>query len=196
MKQSLIVALLLLTSLVLIGAGGAKRNLLKNGGFERFVGNEPDGWTTTNIPKTVTVVSPSPRAHGGTTAVKCEVRTFGGSKIAGMIRQKDISISAPTLVMNGYYVLSSVGKDIGYIALDFQNEDGSTIGTFDHELSGTKADFTRFALTINVPPTAVRVELKCTLLPGPGGGTVHEGSTLLLDDLELLEVSPEQKPVP
>ena len=43
------VAMLVLPLLLAFSPAG--RNLLKNGDFEKFKENEPEGWETTNIPK-------------------------------------------------------------------------------------------------------------------------------------------------
>ena len=178
---------------ILIASAG--RNLLKNGNFEKFSGSEPEGWTTTNIPKTLTVVSPTPRAHGGKTAVKCEVGDFFGSKMAGMVRQRDIDVPSSDLKMSGYYLLNSVGKDLGYIAFDFQNAEGSTVGTSEHHLTAGGADFSPFTFTVPVPSGSVHLELKCTLLSTQEDGKLHSGTFLILDDLELAAVASEGQPI-
>ena len=161
------------------------RNLLKNGDFEKFKGSEPEGWETTNIPKVLTVVSPSIKAHGGKTAVRCEVKDFFGSKMAGMVCQKEIDISGKSLQMNGYYALNSVGKDAGFVAFDFQNADGNTVKLFEENLVGPTVEFKLFTVTVPVPPTAEHLCMRCTILPGEGSEKLHEGTYILFDDLQL-----------
>ncbi len=185
-----------ISCLLLTGAGPSGRNLLKNGNFEKFTGSEPDAWSTTNIPKLLTVVSPSGKSRSGNFAVKCEVKDFHGSKMAGMIRQKEIDVSGETLRLSGYFLLNSVGKDVGYIALDFQNDEGSTIGMTEHQLTAVKTDFVPFSFDAKVPASSVHLEVKCTLLATTESGNLHEGSSLLLDDLELVGLAAEQKIVP
>ena len=161
------------------------RNLLKNGDFEKFKGSEPEGWETTNIPKVLTVVSPSTRVHGGKTAVRCDVKDFFGSKMAGMVCQKEVDIAGQSLQMNGYYALHSVGKDAGFVAFEFQNADGNTVKLYEENLIEPTEEFKLFSLTVPVPPSAEHLCVRCTILPGTGGERLHEGSYIVFDDLQV-----------
>ncbi|MER3523457.1 MAG: hypothetical protein C4326_05150 [Ignavibacteria bacterium] len=69
-----------------LGAGGV--NLLKNGDFEKFVGGEPVGWTTNNIPSMLVIVSSSSLSASGKSAVRYDVKKFYETNMAGMINQK------------------------------------------------------------------------------------------------------------
>ena len=175
-------------------AGATKldgQNLIRNGNFESFAGNEPKFWNTTNIPKILDVVTPVTRSHGGKYAVKCEVKDFHGSKMPGMITQKDIAISATALQFKGYYVLNSVGKDEGFISIELQDDEGNTVKICQENLAGPAPAFTQFSMAGDVPPRAVKLDIKMTLLPGKGSENLHEGSYILLDDLELVPVKQE-----
>ena len=171
---------------MLIGLAPGHGNLIRNGDFEQFTGNEPDGWTTTNIPKMLTVVSPSTKCHGGRYAVRCDVRDFYGSKVAGMIMQKNIALRGTALALSGFYAMTSVGKDMGFISLELQNDDGNTVKICQENLTNPSAGFTRFSISGDIPPGAVRLDIKLTLLPGPGSDKLHEGTFVLFDDLELV----------
>ena len=198
MKRRMLVyapILLALPFLLALGPGG--RNLLKNSDFETFTGNEPNGWETTNIPKALTVVSPSPKSHSGKYGVKCEVKDLFGSKMAGLIHQKGIDVPAGSLSLKGYYTLNSLGKDAGFIVLDFRSAEGSTVKLLELNFRESRLEYTPFVLNVDSPPNAVHVEVKCTLLPGEGSEKLHEGSYLLLDDMQLVaSLPPDQKPVP
>ena len=177
------VAMLVLPLLLAFSPAG--RNLLKNGDFEKFKGSEPEGWETTNIPKALTVVSPSTKVHGGKTAVRCEVKDFFGSKMAGMVTQKEVDIAGKTLQMNGYYVLNSVGNDAGFVAFDFQNAEGNTVKLFEENLNQPTGEFKVFSFTVPVPSGAEHLCVRCTVLPGKGSEKLHQGSYILFDDLQL-----------
>jgi hypothetical protein len=177
--------------LILLGAGLDGKNLLKNGDFEKFNGDEPEGWSTTNFPKTLTVVSPTSRAHGGKSAVKCEVKLFYGSPMVGMITQKKIPLAGPNIAVSGYYVLSSVGHDAGFITFDLQDQQGSNVRTCQQYLNKPVAEYTRFTVSGTAPSNASFLELRISLLPGEGSERLHEGSYLLIDDVELTAVSAE-----
>ena len=186
-----------LMTLFLLLLPGALRlngqNLLKNGGFENFTGNEPKNWTTTNIPKAVVVVSPVTKCHSGKYAVKCEVKDFHGSKIPGMIMQSDIEIKGVSLELRGYYVLSSVGRDAGFISLELQDADGNTVKICQDNLVKPAGEYTRFSMAGDIPSRAVRLDIKLTLLPGKGSDNLHEGSYILFDDLEVVPALPERE---
>ena len=176
---------------LLLAFSPAGKNFLRNGDFERFKGNDPEGWETTNIAKVLTVVSPSPRAHGGKFAVRCEVKDFFGSKMAGMVCQKDVPVIRGSMQMIGYFVLRSVGNDAGFVAFDLQNAEGNTVKLFEQNLTEPTDEFKMFALTISVPSSAEHLCLRCTLLPGKGSESLHEGSFVLFDDLQLFAVPQE-----
>jgi len=167
------------------------QNVIKNGSFEKFTGNDPGGWVTSNIPNLLVTVSPSPKCHGGKLAVRCEVKDFHGTKMGGMIMQKDVEVRGKSMELVGYYVLKSVGKDVGFISLELQNADGNTVKICNENLVTPAAEFTRFRMAGDIPAGAVRLDVKFALLAGEGSESLHEGTYLLLDDLEIVPTSPE-----
>lgn len=169
------------------------KNLIRNGDFEKFSGNEPVGWETTNLGKMLTVVSPSTKAHSGTYAVKCEVKASFGSTMPGMIAQKKIPVSGETVQLSLQYLLSSVGRDAGFLAVDFQNDEGSTVGMCEHYLTTSTAEYTLFKAATKKPPNASMCEFRLTLMPEKEGGKLHEGSSILVDDIELVAVTPSKE---
>ncbi len=169
----------------------SRQNLLRNGDFETFSGNEPAGWETTNIPKVLSVVSASSTAHGGKHAVRCEVKDFHGSKMPGMIRQKNIDLSGRTLRLTGFYQLRSVGKDIGFVSAEFISEEGSTIKICQNNFAETAGQYLPINIELEAPAEARHLDLRCTMLAAEGE-SLHEGTYLLLDDLKLTATVPEQ----
>ena len=188
MKNRIFAALFCLTALFL-GLTPAGKNFIRNGDFERFSGNEPSGWETTNLGKMLTVVSPVSKAHGGARAVKCEVKTSFGSPMPGMISQKNISVDGDNVQLSFYYILNSVGKDAGFLAVDFQNDEGSTVGMCQHYLTATASDFTLFRAVTKRPGNATHCEVRLTLMPEKDGGTLHDGSAIIVDDIELVALA-------
>ena len=187
----------LITTAFLLGFTFAGKNSVRNGDFEKFNGNEPVGWETTNLGKMLTVVTPSLKAHMGTRAVRCEVKTSFGSPMPGMITQKSIPLDGELLQLSLYYVLTSVGKDAGWVAVDFQSDEGSTVGIWQHALTSLSSDFTLFRVVTRKPVTATHGELRVTLMPDKEGGRLHDGSNILIDDIEFVPLtSPKDGPVP
>jgi len=178
---------------LLLGLTLAGKNLIRNGDFEKFNGNEPAGWETTNLGKMLTVVSPSSKAHSGSYAVKCEAKASFGSIMPGMISQKKIQLSGETLQLTLQYHLTSVGKDAGWLAVDFQNTDGSTVGMCEHYLTVSTSDYTLFKAATKRPANAVTCEFRLTLMPEKEGGRLHEGSSILVDDIELISLAPSNE---
>ena len=192
MKPTGVTGLITLAVLLMLSATRLNgQNLLKNGNFENFTGTEPKYWTTSNIPKVMVIVSPVTKCHSGKYAVKCEVKDFHGSKMSGMITQTGVELKGKSLELRGYYVLSSVGKDAGFISLELLDEDGNTVKICQENLANPAAEFTHFRMAGDIPPRAVRLDIKLTLLPGKGSDNLHEGSYILFDDLELVPVLPE-----
>ncbi len=182
---------------IVCGFTMAGKNFIKNGDFEKFNGNEPAGWETTNLGKMLTVVSPATNAHGGLRAVRLEVKNSFGSPMPGMITQKNIPIDGENLQLSMYYCLTSAGKDAGFLAVDFQNDEGSTVGMCQHYLTGGASDFTLFKAVTKRPSAATHCEFKLTFMPEKEGGTLHEGTSMLVDDIEVVSLEPaKEKPVP
>jgi hypothetical protein len=175
-----------------LGFALAGKNLIRNGDFEKFNGNDPAGWETTNLGKMLTVVSPSTKAHSGAYAVKCEVKASFGGTMPGMITQKKIALSGETLQLSLYYLLTSVGKDVGFLTVDFQNAEGSTVGMCEHYLTAVTSDFTLFKAAAKKPETASMCEFRLTLMPEKEGGKLHDGSSILVDDVELVSLTPSK----
>jgi hypothetical protein len=177
-----ITAMLLLPLMLGMTMGG--KNLLRNGDFEKFTGEDPEGWTTTNIPKTLIIVSAVP-GHHGKLAVKCDVKPFYGTQIAGMIIQKNIPMTGPSAALTGSYTMSSNGGDVGYVTMEMRNAEGSSVRVCHENLPTTGGAWKTFDLSGSVPTEVVSAELRLTIISGKDDGSVHEGSTITFDDLAL-----------
>lgn len=170
-------------------------NLIKNGDFEKFTGDNPDGWDTSNIPGTLTVVSGTKTCNSGLRAVKCEVKDFFGSVIAGYACQKNLPIGGKDVRLSGYFVVRAVGKDQVVIVLCYQNASGSTIGTAEEYLEDTKSKFIEFDKEFKAPAGAATVQVRLTILPNKESERAHPGSYFICDDLKLVCIPPKEKPV-
>ena len=171
------------------------QNLVKNGGFEKFTGDNPDNWDANNIPGTLTVVSASRISNSGMRAVKIEVKDFFGSVIAGYVCQKDIGTAGKDLQINCFFALQSVGKDQGVMVLCFQNAAGSTVGSEEEYLDDTKGKFVQFTKEIKAPAGAAMLQLRLTILPDKESERAHPGSYMLCDDLKLTTIEAKEKPL-
>jgi hypothetical protein len=170
-------------------------NLLKNGNFEKFTGDNPDNWDANNIPGTLTVVSASRISNSGMRAVKIEVKDFFGSVISGYVCQKDIETAGKDLLIKGFYALQSFGKDQGVIVLSFQNSAGSTVGSDEEYLDDSKGKFVPFTKEIRAPAGAAMLQVRITILPDKGSEKAHPGSYLLCDDMKLSTIAIKEKPL-
>ena len=170
-------------------------NLIKNGDFEKFTGENPDAWDTSNIPGSLTVVSASKTSHVGARAVKCEVKEFYGSIVAGYVCQKNIQTDGKELRFSGGFLVRSVEGDQGVLVICFLNSTGSTVGTMEEYLDDSKSKFVEYVKDINPPAATAAVHVRLTVLPGKGSEKAHPGSYLLADDLRLVGVAPKEKPL-
>jgi hypothetical protein len=185
MRVRIAVAAVLAMSLAVPGFGQGGKNLIKNGDFERFTGDEPAGWETTNIPKVCVVVSATTTAHGGKTAAKLEVKDCFGSTFPGMVTQKKIPVTGGSYTMRMDYLVKSVGGDVGYISMEFRNSEGSTIRMCEERLTDTGGSFKSFTSPFQAPEAAATGEFKIALLAAKDGGSLHEGSFVIADDVVL-----------
>jgi hypothetical protein len=170
-------------------------NLLKNGNFEKFTGDNPDSWDANNIPGTLTVVSASKVSNSGMRAVKIEVKDFFGSVIAGYVCQKNIETAGKDVQIKGFYALQSFGKDQGVVVLCFQNASGSTVGSHEEYFDDTKGKFVQFTKEIKAPAGTATLQMRITILPDKGNEKAHPGSYLLCDDLRLTTIEIKEKPL-
>ena len=170
-------------------------NLLKNGNFEKFTGDNPDNWDANNIPGTLTVVSASRISNSGMRAVKIEVKDFFGSIISGYVSQKNVETAGKDLKIRGFYALQSFGKDQGVVVLCFQNAAGSTVGSDEEYLDDSKGKFVAFTKEIKAPAGASMLQVRITILPDKGSEKAHPGSCLLCDDLKLTTIEIKEKPL-
>lgn len=193
--KTLTVLFALLLVLLLPQTVLAQESLLKNGNFEKFTGDVPEGWDVNNIPGTLTVVSAAKTSYSGMKAVKLEVKDFYGSVITGYICQKNVETSGRDLQISGFFALQSVGKDQGVMIFCFQNAGGSTIGSVEEYIDDSKGKFVRFSKEIKAPPGAAVVHFRVTILPDKGNEKVHPGTTLICDELKLAAVTIKEKPL-
>jgi hypothetical protein len=170
---------------LIVGMTVGGKNVLRNGDFEKFTGDEPDAWTTTNIPKTLTVVSATTGQHGKS-AVKCEVKAFYGTPIAGMIIQKNVPLNGVDASLSGSYKFAAVGGDVGYATMEMRNAEGSSVRVCQEYLQPTAGAWKVFTLSGSIPSGVVSGELRLTILAGKGGDSVHEGSVILFDDVSVV----------
>jgi len=193
-RRMLFVVLFLWVAPVIVTGQTQSGNLIKNGEFENFSGDTPVGWETSNIPGTLTVVSSTPLGYRGTRAVKCEVKDFYGTKIAGLMSQKDIILPGRALQLSLRYLFHSVGKDAAVVIVCFLNAAGSTIGTVEECFREDKSEFERFVKDISAPDAASRCHVRLTILNDAEGGTLHPGSYAVFDDVRLVVLPPQPKP--
>ncbi|MBP1678332.1 MAG: Carbohydrate binding domain [Bacteroidetes bacterium] len=188
MSPRIIILAALSAALAVPGLGQGGKNLVKNGEFERFAGDDPAGWETTSIPKVCVVVSASTTAHGGKTAARLEVKECFGSKFPGMITQKNIPITGgSTYTMRMAYVVKSVGGDVGYVSMEFENAEGSTVRVCEERLHDTGGAFKTFTSPFQAPDAAVSGELKVAMLTGKDAGSLHVGTHVIVDDIVLVK---------
>lgn len=198
MKTSIVFSMVLLILCLPLSALAQKDsgNLIKNGGFEKFTGENPDGWDTSNIPGTLTVVSASTTSKSGSRAVKCEIKDFFGSAVAGYLCQKNIETGGKDVRLSGSFIVHSVGKDQVVIVVCFQNITGSTVGTAEEYLDDTNLKWVDLSREIKAPAGSAIVQVRLTILPAKESEKGHPGSYFICDDLKLaafMPVTPKEK---
>jgi hypothetical protein len=160
-------------------------NLLRNGDFESFSSGEPTGWTTNNIPTMLSVVTASQNSYAGKVSVRCEVKDFYGTKMAGMISQKNLEVGEGELQLRGAYLLKSQRNDAGFVGIDVKTAGNSTVATCERYLTEAKGGFVLFSFSTKLPKEAKRIDILFTLMPEKHGRSLHIGSYILFDAVEL-----------
>ena len=88
------------------------------------------------------------------------------------------------MLVKGFYLLHSVGADIGFLSIAFMNTNGSSIGSVEEFLTNSTGEYVQFSRDIRLPEGTATMDLHLTLLAGKGSTGVHDGSFVLFDDLE------------
>jgi hypothetical protein len=106
--------------------------------------------------------------------------------MAGMLCLKGVNITAASILVKGFYLLHSVGADIGFLSIAFMNASGSSIGSLEEFLTNSTGEYGQFSRETKLPEGIAKMDLHLTLLAGKGSTGVHEGSYVLFDDLECI----------
>lgn len=88
--------------------------------------------------------------------------------------------------VRGYYLLHSVGADIGFLSIAFMNANGSSIGSVEEFLTNNSGEFVQVTRETKLPEGIAKMDLHLTVLGGKGSTGVHEGSYVLFDDVECI----------
>ncbi len=162
------------------------QSFLRNGNFEIFAAGEPSEWKTSNIPSMLTLVSATPESHSGKTGLKLEVKSFYGTKMAGMASQEEIRTAATHLKLSGYYELRSMGGDKMLASVTLFDSEGRIVHIQDMTLEPS-ASFKQFSLGIetesDVPVALAKVVF--SVMRGKND-ELHEGTVAVVDDVVLL----------
>ncbi|MFO7526017.1 MAG: T9SS type A sorting domain-containing protein [Ignavibacteriaceae bacterium] len=181
-----------------------------NGGFEQWSMGEPVGWQTNNINEpnlTLTPITQSSFAHGGSYALKGEVLevpvdgptiTHAPILVSGTLEDPVFSYSGKPEYIRGFYNFQSVGGD-GFVANAFllSGENPIAVSGFTtnnstgpgyHELI---MDF--FYVDTVSTPDAIQIFFQIS--PAPGQTFANVGSTFYIDDFpKMTLIKPEEAP--
>jgi hypothetical protein len=172
-----------------------------NNGFESWVGNEPDGWVTSNAAPIAITISPSTTAHSGTYSARGDVAAIPAAAITLQpVLQSGpggtgFSFTTRAAAFDGFFQFVPTGGDrLGINVLLFVGGvDGTAIASAASVPSAILSSWTE----ISVPfiyyggenPDVCIIQLQ---IIGPGTGqdaAAHIGSYFLVDDLTLSGVT-------
>lgn len=184
MKNSTLLVLLLLAFCF------SSQAQVLNAGFETWSGGNPTSWWTGNIPGIMTTVTQSATAHGGTSALRGDVISFGGNAVPPAA-QSGISgmghtVSQRYATLTGYYQFGPTSGDRFSVNVAMY-KGGNGIGIGAISTSVAAASYTLFTVTIaystqEIPDTCI---VQLTIIGPTTNNNFHVGSWMLVDDLLL-----------
>jgi hypothetical protein len=177
-------------ALVLLLAAFSAQAQVPNGGFERWTDGAPESWSLSNIPGFETVVQTN-KSHSGASAAKGTVRSVQGSifvpptllsgdSTAGFtVTQKYNSVSC-------YYQFDPKGGDLLSISV-LMSIDSTLIAGNNVYVSQPASSWTKVSVPVpyflNLVPNFCIISI--SIVGAAGGGSLHENSEFLVDDVEL-----------
>jgi len=174
------------------------QNPIQNAGFEDWSADEPDNWFSNNIPGTVTVITQSSTAHGGSYAVKGENGEISPgvlwpASITAGTSSEDlyIPVTQKYAKLSGYYQLHTSGTDfIGVMATLLDASKTGRVASIAESISDTTSEYTYFSFDFDYTggngENAAFLELQFTMSMGVAN---QIGSYFLLDDVEVSGVT-------
>lgn len=167
---------------------------IPNAGFESWTAGNPDGWFANNITGLSVPVTQSSTAHGGSSAVRGEVKTLvtGGPYspqiITGALTGGGFSWNQRSGSLTGWYQFSPVSGDRLTItsALYKGGVSGTGVAIEGGVLTNAASSYTQFSvpftyITNDVPDWATITVV--IVGPSSSSSAPHAGSFFLLDDL-------------
>jgi hypothetical protein len=169
-----------------------KANLgqILNSGFENWTGGDPDHWSTSNIPGSVTNVSSNTDAHSGSMSARGEVVSFTGTNYPPLLSNTTTDnagsgVDHRVVNLTMWIKFHSVSNDELYIVTTLTKQTNSNVGAISITIPSDVTEWSQLILPykyidpINVPDT-MTVALSIAGKPGPNP---HIGSWFEVDDV-------------
>ncbi|MFQ5602716.1 MAG: T9SS type A sorting domain-containing protein [bacterium] len=184
------------------------QNPIPNPSFENWSNGNPQSWATTNVQGTVTNVTQSNTAHGGSSAVKGEVVNFNGipfaaSIFAGVSPNLPFPVTQNYAKLTGFYQFERAsGTDILGITANLFDLNFALVAIGIDTLTTTNGSYERFEVVMNYSAgssiaDAAFASIQFTI---GGQGTIALGTFFLVDDLQFeglaTSVAEQQAPIP
>ncbi len=184
--------ILFVGSVLLLLPFGTVGAQILNAGFESWTNGNPDNWFTNNAAPLYTTVTQSTDAHSGSSALKGATVSYSSvvlaPTVAAGIADQGFSVSARISSITGYYKFTPVGGDSLYIIV-VMNSGVTGIGGGLLAIGTTVAAYTQFTVPIiyTTADTPDKITIQFSLRPG--STSYHVGTTYLIDDLALGNVT-------
>ncbi len=171
--------------LVGLSAGITFAQTIPNGDFETWAGGNPTGWTVSNTPPTLSTVTQSTDAHGGSSAARGAVTSFNGFAIAPSITgpgKDGFPVGSRVAALHGWYKFTPVGGD-GFSVIVALKNAGAGIGAGSFITTSVTAVYRELVANVTYISPATPDSGVITITTTAGGGVYHIGTVLILDDL-------------
>lgn len=160
---------------------------IPNAGFETWNGSVPQGWSS-SITSPAGLVQQSSQAHGGSSAVRLNIKRQIVVNLGGAITTPNFTVSGSPSALKGWYILSTTNSNVTISATANASLNGTTASIASQSLAQPTSVYTQFSIPFTSfsgsasPADAVNISFLLNALTSTAADTV---AYALIDDLSL-----------
>ncbi|HYM20365.1 MAG TPA: T9SS type A sorting domain-containing protein [Candidatus Kapabacteria bacterium] len=193
--EKLLMRKLLFCVLIVICLPKANYGQILNAGFETWTGGDPDNWATSNIPGSVTNVSSTTDAHGGSLAARGDVVQFSGTPYPPLLFNTTAAnagsgVDHRVVALTMWIKFHSDSGDVLSIASTLTKQSSTPVGAISIRSATEVSQWSQLSLpyTYLDPLTVPDTMTVIFLISGKTSSTPHVGSWFEVDDLAYSDV--------
>ena len=158
---------------------------IPNAGFETWVNNDPEGWTTFDF--LGDAVTQSSESHSGSSAARMQIIDFFGSPLPPVLVSGQFSVSERFGSLIGYYKFAPVDANQAFSAVILFSKGSNYIGGGAVNIFQASSSYAQFIVPISYStgeiPDSAYIQIAVFDTSGSSSGGI--GAYAIVDDLSL-----------